>query len=160
MDSNLRLVVPKRPTLHRMARIPVSRSVIIDDSEVELSFARSGGPGGQHVNTSSTKVDLRFDVGSSTSLTEDQKARVRQRLGSRLTKDGVLVLSASEHRSQTRNREAVLGRFATLLREALASPPAPRRRTRPSNAVRRRRIEAKRRRSETKRLRGRIDPGT
>ncbi|MPZ88600.1 MAG: aminoacyl-tRNA hydrolase [Nitriliruptorales bacterium] len=143
-----------------MPAISVSPSVAIDAGEVELSFARSGGPGGQHVNTSSTKVELRFDLAASASLSDEQKARVRARLGTRLTNDGALVLSSSEHRSQTRNREAILDRFAALLREALAPPPPPRRRTRPSAAARRRRLDTKRRRGEQKKLRGRIDPGS
>jgi ribosome-associated protein len=120
--------------------------------ELEVSFARSGGPGGQHANTSATKVELRFDVPASTSLSEAQKARVQAVLGSRLTADGVLVLQATEFRSQARNRQAAVGRLANLLEEALR----PRRRriaTRVPRAERRRRREDKRRRSERKRLR-------
>jgi ribosome-associated protein len=135
-----------------MADIPIRAGLAIPEGELEVSFARSGGPGGQHANTSSTKVELRFDVAGSPSLTEEQKARITSELGSRLTKDGVLVLQASEHRSQTRNREAVEGRFANLLSDALR-PRRRRRATRPSRAAKRRRLERKRRQSEKKALR-------
>ena len=126
--------------------------VTIPDHELDVSFTRSSGPGGQHVNTSSTKVELRFDVPGSQALSDTQKERITEQLGSRLTSDGVLILTASEHRSQTRNREAVTGRFANLLGEAL-QPIKRRRPTKPSRAARRRRVEAKRRRAETKALR-------
>jgi ribosome-associated protein len=120
--------------------------------EVELSFARSGGPGGQHVNTSATKVEARFDVAGSPSLTAKQKRRIAGALGGRLTDDGVLILRASEYRSQARNREAALARLRTLLSSALR-PPRPRRPTRVPGASRRARLESKRRRSERKRQR-------
>jgi ribosome-associated protein len=129
--------------------VRVSPTVSIPEGELELRFARSGGPGGQHVNTSSTKAELRFDVDATSSLTASQKARVRARLGNRITDDGVLVLQSSEHRSQTRNREAVVARFATLVGDALR--PAKRRRpTRPTRASKERRLESKRRTSEKK----------
>lgn len=128
------------------------------EDELELSFSRSSGPGGQHVNTSSTRVELRFDVAGSRSLTAAQKAHIRERLGPRLTADGLLILAASEHRSQTRNREAVLARFRALLDKALAPPPPPRRPTRPTAAARRRRADQKRRISDRKALRRRLDP--
>ena len=124
----------------------------IPAGELELSFARSGGPGGQHVNTSATKVELRFDVAGSPSLTAEQKRRIATALGGRLTAEGVLVLHASEHRSQARNREAALARLHTLLSSALR-PPRPRRPTRVPGASRRARLESKRLRSERKRLR-------
>lgn len=141
-----------------MATLPITPHVAIDEAEIQVSFARSGGPGGQHVNTSDTKVELRFDVASSASLSPDQKERVRQRLATRLTDQGVLVLHASEHRSQTRNRAAVTERFRGLLAEALAPPAPPRRPTRPSRAARRARLEAKRRRGNTKSLRRPPEP--
>lgn len=134
--------------------IRVNRSVTIDPGEIELSAARSGGPGGQHVNTSATKVELRWDVQESASLSDGQKALVLQRLANRVTKDGVLVLHSSEHRSQARNRDAAVARFAALLRDALRVQ-ASRRPTKPSRAARRRRLDAKRRRAETKALRRR-----
>ncbi len=137
-----------------MADIPVTRDVVVDDAELEWSFSRSGGPGGQHANTSSTKAELRWDLPASPSLTQAQRDLARRRLAGRLTADGVLVLQSSEHRSQTRNREAAVARFAALLADALHSSP-PRRATGPTRAARRRRVEAKRRRAETKALRRR-----
>jgi ribosome-associated protein len=131
---------------------------VIED-EVELSFSRSSGPGGQHANTSSTRVELRFDVERSRVLSPGEKARIRERLGSRLTAEGELILASSEHRSQIRNREAVLARFRALMSGALAPPPPPRRPTRPTAAARRRRAEQKRRQSERKALRRRVDHG-
>lgn len=124
----------------------------IPADEVRVAFARSGGPGGQHANTSSTKAQLRFDVEATSALTDEQKALVRERLGSRLTTEGELVLESSEYRSQARNREAVVARLANLLADAL-QPRLPRRPTRPSRAARERRLEAKRKRAERKRLR-------
>lgn len=141
-----------------MPAIPIRPGVTVDDSELSLSFARSSGPGGQHVNTSSTKVELRWDVESSAALTAAQKQRVRERLDNRITADGELVLQASEHRSQARNRQAVVARFAGLLREALRTDP-PRRPTRPSRSARQRRLDSKRRRGETKALRRPPDAG-
>ena len=135
-----------------MATIAINRDVTVDDGELDFSFARSGGPGGQHANTSSTKVELRWNVDMSAALDDEQKRRIRQRLAGRINAEGVLVLQASEYRSQTRNREAVVARFATLLAEALQTQ-ASRRPTKPTRAARRRRLDAKRRRSETKSLR-------
>lgn len=125
---------------------------VIPEAELSESFARSGGPGGQHVNTSATKAELRFDVSRSSALSAEQKQRVRGRLASRLTAAGVLVLSASEHRSQARNREAARARLAQLLDEAL-EPRRRRRPTRKPRAADERRLEAKKRRGERKRLR-------
>ncbi|CAN5741138.1 hypothetical protein BH23ACT10_BH23ACT10_30400 [soil metagenome] len=124
----------------------------IGADELTMSFVRSGGPGGQHVNTSATKVELRFDVAASPSLSTAQKARIGAALGSRLTTDGVLVLHAGEFRSQARNREAAVGRLRVLLSDALR-PPRPRQPTRIPRRSRRKRREAKRRRAERKRQR-------
>ncbi len=139
-----------------MAPIRINRTVSVDDSELQFSFARSGGPGGQHANTSSTKVELRWDVAASTALTDEQRELVLRRLANRINADGELVLQSSEYRSQTRNRDAVVARFATLVADALRVR-ASRRPTRPSKAARQRRLDAKRRRSETKAMRR--DPG-
>ena len=135
-----------------MPGIRINRTVSIDESELEFSFARSGGPGGQHANTSSTKVELRWNVDESAALNDQQRDLVRRRLANRINTDGVLVLQSSEHRSQTRNREAVIARFATLLADAL-TVRASRRPTKPTRAARQRRLESKRQRSETKALR-------
>jgi ribosome-associated protein len=129
----------------------------IPDDELELSFSRSGGPGGQHANTSATKVELRWDVEASAALSDAQKALVRERLASRLSTDGVLILQASEHRSQTRNREAVIARLHNLLEDALR-PARPRRPTKPSKAAKERRLEDKRHTSEKKALRQPPEP--
>lgn len=132
-----------------MPDLRVTSSVSIPEHELEVSFARSGGPGGQHVNTSATKVELRFDVAATEALSDEQKERVRDALGGRMTDDGVLILTASEYRSQTRNREAVHARLVNLLGEALR-PQKRRRPTRPPRASKERRLENKRRRSELK----------
>jgi ribosome-associated protein len=132
--------------------VRLTDGTIIPAREIEFSFARSGGPGGQHVNTSATKVEVRFDVAASPSLDGTQKRRIAAALGGRMTDDGVLVLQASEYRSQVRNREAALARLHTLLSSALR-PPRPRRRTRVPGASKRARLDAKRQRSKRKRLR-------
>lgn len=136
--------------------IRLGGGVSIPEEELEVSFARSGGPGGQHVNTSSTKVELRFDLAGTPSLDTTQKQRVQAALGGRITKEGVLVLTSSEHRSQTRNREAAVARFVSLVSDALR-PPRQRRRTRPTRRSKERRLEAKRQQSQKKALRR--DPG-
>lgn len=140
-----------------MAAIRVNRSVAVDDGELDFAFARSGGPGGQHANTSSTKVELRWDVRASAALDDDQKRLVLERLANRINAEGVLVLQSSEHRSQTRNRDAVVARFANLVADALRVQ-ASRRPTKPTQAARRRRLETKRRRADTKALRRRPPP--
>jgi len=132
--------------------VRVNRTVQLPLAELDVSFSRSGGPGGQHANTSSTKVELRWDLEASSALTPPQKQLLRSRLGSRLTDEGVLVLQSSEHRSQTRNREAAVARLVALLSDALRVSPT-RRPTRPTRAARQRRLEAKRRRGDTKALR-------
>ena len=135
-----------------MNAVHINRTVQLPLAELEVSFSRSGGPGGQHANTSSTKVELRWDLEASSALTPPQKQLLRSRLGSRLTDEGVLVLQSSEHRSQTRNREAAVARLVALLSDALRVSPT-RRPTRPTRAARQRRLEAKRRRGDTKALR-------
>ena len=135
-----------------MNAVRVNRTVQLPLAELDVSFSRSGGPGGQHANTSSTKVELRWDLEASSALTPPQKQLLRSRLGSRLTDEGVLVLRSSEHRSQTRNREAAVARLVALLSDALRVSPT-RRPTRPTRAARQRRLEAKRRRGDTKALR-------
>lgn len=132
-----------------MADVEVRPGLTIPDEELVFRFSRSSGPGGQHANTSDTRVELRFDVEGSRTLTDEQKTRIRERLGNRVTADGVLMLTGEEHRSQTRNREAVLARFAMLLAAALRSERA-RRPTRRPLAAQRRRLEAKRQQSEKK----------
>lgn len=132
----------------------VSATVTIDPRELRWRFSRSRGPGGQGVNTTDSRVELSLDVGSTTALSEVQRARACAALEARLV-DGVLTVAASEHRSQHQNRHAAMDRLAELLRAAIAPPAPPRRATRPSRGAVRRRAEAKRRHSETKRLRRR-----
>jgi ribosome-associated protein len=126
--------------------------VSIPEGELRWRFSRAGGPGGQGVNTTDSRVELSFDVAASTALTPAQRDRILQRLSGRLV-DGVLTVVASEHRSQLRNREAARSRLAAILRQAVTPDPPTRRPTRPSRAARERRLADKRRRTLTKRLR-------
>jgi ribosome-associated protein len=130
--------------------------VLIPERELRWRFSRSSGPGGQGVNTTDSRVELIFDVAASAALTDQQRARVLQRLANRLV-DGVLTVVASEYRSQLRNRDAARARLAALLRAALAPDPPTRRPTRPSRAARERRLADKRRRMLIKRLRRTTD---
>ena len=130
----------------------VNDEVVIPDRELRWRFSRSSGPGGQSVNTADSRVELRFDVSASSALDEAQRARVTDRLTGRLT-DGVLSVTASEHRSQLQNREAALERLADMLAKALAPPPPPRRPTKVKKSAVERRLTDKRKRAETKRLR-------
>ena len=130
----------------------VTRSVLVPQRELRWRFSRSSGPGGQSVNTADSRVELSLDLTTTTALGPVQRARVLERLAGRLV-DGVLTVTASEHRSQLRNREAALERLARILATALAPPPPPRRPTRPRRGAVERRLTEKRRRAETKRLR-------
>lgn len=123
----------------------------VPDADLTWRFSRSSGPGGQHVNTTDTRVQLVFDLAGSEAFPEDLKQRMLSRL-----EDQVVVV-ASEHRSQLRNRRAAEDRLAELLEEALQPPPPPRVPTRPSRASQQRRLERKKQRGTTKRLRGRPD---
>jgi ribosome-associated protein len=130
----------------------VSRSVLIPERELHWRFSRSSGPGGQGVNTADSRVELSFDVARSSALGPTQRARALQRLERRLV-DGVLTVRASAQRAQLQNREAARERLATVLAKAIAPPPPKRRPTKPSRAATERRLEDKRRRARTKRLR-------
>ncbi len=132
--------------------VRVSHAVLIPESELRWRFSRSSGPGGQGVNTTDSRVELVFDLAATTALPAALRVRALRRLEGRLV-DGTLVVTAGEHRSQLRNREAAERRLAQALREAIAPPPPPRRRTRPTRSSVERRLAAKRRRGETKRLR-------
>jgi ribosome-associated protein len=135
----------------------VTPTVAIPAQELRWRFSRSSGPGGQGVNTTDSRVELSWQPGSSTALSPVALERLRTRLAGRMTGDA-LVVTASEFRSQLRNREAARARLAALVRKGIAPPAPARRPTRPTAAAKRRRVEDKRRRSETKRLR-RADPG-
>lgn len=126
--------------------------LVIPMDELEFRASRSSGPGGQGVNTTSSRIELRWDVAASRAPDDAQRALLLERLAHRLTDDGVLILHGSEHRSQHRNREAVLARLRAIVGEAVV-PPVPRRPTRPTRASIRRRLDAKRARSRTKDLR-------
>ncbi|NDH62782.1 MAG: aminoacyl-tRNA hydrolase [Alphaproteobacteria bacterium] len=130
----------------------VTGALTLDPAEIEESFVRATGPGGQHVNTTSTAVQLRFDVRHSPSLTDDVRHRLERLAGRRLTRDGVLVLMAQGQRSQKRNREEALDRLVALIREA-ARPPVPRKKTRVSKAAKRRRVDDKKHHGAIKSLR-------
>jgi ribosome-associated protein len=134
------------------AVVAVEGGVWVPRAELTYRATRAGGPGGQHVNTSSTRVELAWDVASTPSLTDEQRARVMEKLANRIGADGVLRITASDSRSQHQNKEAVTARFAELLGRAL-HVPRPRRATRPSRASKEARLQAKRVRSERKRNR-------
>jgi len=132
--------------------------VTIPEGELQWQFSRAGGAGGQHVNTASTRVQLSWDLARSSALDSGRRRRALRRLAGRLV-DGTLTVTASERRSQLRNRELARDRLAEVVAAAIAPPPPRRRPTKPTKGSQRRRVEGKRRRSETKRLRGRVDDG-
>ena len=134
--------------------LEITPELVLPLAELDDRATRSGGPGGQHVNTSSTRIEVWWDVGSSPALTEEQRTRLLARLSSRLDSDGRLRVVASESRSQLRNREAATERLRELVATAL-EVRKPRKRTKPSRAARAARLEAKRRRSALKRDRRR-----
>jgi ribosome-associated protein len=136
--------------------VRVSSRVVIPEHELQWRFSRASGPGGQGVNTTDSRVELSYDVASSSALGPTLRARAIERLGGRLV-DGVLTVRAAERRSQLRNREAALDRLVDVLRDAIAPPPKKRRPTRPSKSATEARIAEKKRRSTIKRLRRATD---
>lgn len=137
--------------------IPVTPAIALDDSELHETFLRSSGAGGQNIQKVETAVQLRFDVRGSRSLPEPVRDRLIQLAGRRMTKDGVLVITAQRHRTQERNRDDALERLLTLIREAATPPPPVRRPTRPTRGSKERRLEGKSLRSTIKQWRGRPD---
>lgn len=129
--------------------IRINPKISIDEREVEESFVRASGPGGQNVNKLATAVQLRFDVRSSPSLPAEVRDRLERLAGARLTRDGVLVITAQSHRTQGRNRQDALDRLVDLIRRA-AIAPRLRRPTKPTKASRERRVEAKKHRAGLK----------
>jgi ribosome-associated protein len=132
--------------------IRITREVVIPYSELEFRFSRSGGPGGQHVNRSATRVELLFDVANSPSLTDETRERIEEELAGFISSEGVLRLASDESRSQHRNRRAAVKRFRALMKQALR-PRKERRPTRPSKAAQERRLRQKRKHSEKKQRR-------
>jgi ribosome-associated protein len=122
------------------------------EKELSWRFSRSGGPGGQSVNTTDSRVSVSYDIARTKAMSPDLRDRALRRLGSRLV-DGVLTVTASDHRSQLANRRAALSRLTAIVEDAIAPPPKRRRRTTPPRAAAERRLDEKRRRSEIKRLR-------
>ena len=138
-----------------MALIPITRSIAIDSDELTESFTRSTGAGGQHVNTTDSAVQLRFDVANSPSLPDAVKRRLEQIAGRRMTAEGILILRSEGSRSQLMNRQEVLARLIDLIREATIVPKA-RKATRPGKAAKARRVDAKKARSSVKQGRGKV----
>lgn len=135
--------------------LQINNRVIIPLAELSFRFSRSSGPGGQHAQKSSTRVELLFDVANSPSLTDAQRARVLERLKRYIDTSGVMHLTAQSERSQLRNRENVVARFQVLLRKALERRKR-RKATRPTSAAKERRLRKKKRRSQIKKWRGKL----
>lgn len=138
-----------------MVLIPVTRSISIDSDEIEESFTRASGPGGQHVNTTDSAVLLRFNVWTSPNLPDMVKHRLSDLAGSRLTNDGVLVLRSEGARSQLLNRTEVRERLIAMIKEATIIPKK-RKPTRPSKTAKAKRMDGKAKRATVKSLRGKV----
>lgn len=134
--------------------LQITPDLAIDEADLVEKAVRASGPGGQHVNKTSSAVELRFDVRNAAALSDEVKARLERLAGSRLTLEGVIVLFAQESRSQELNRQAARARLVELIRRALHKPK-PRKATRPTYASKLRRLEGKSRRSDVKATRGR-----
>ena len=138
--------------------IHITRTITIDESEIQEYFVRASGPGGQNVNKVATTVQLRFDVANSRSLPEEVRTRLISLAGNRITEDGILIIDARRFRTQGRNRKDATDRLVELIRQA-SQRPKIRRKTRPTLASKIRRLESKHRVAESKRVRGPVHPG-
>jgi len=138
--------------------IEIPPNIELDDSELEFSFIRASGPGGQNVNKVATAVQMRFDARLSPSLPNDVSVRLQKLAGSRLTLDGVIVITANSFRTQERNKGDAIKRLSELIAKAAEPPPPPRKKTKPSKAAKAKRVDSKVRRGAIKAGRGR--PGT
>ena len=139
-----------------MATLRINAHLAIDEAELSESFILASGPGGQNVNKVATAVQLRFDAMRSKSLPYDLKSRLKKLAGKRMSKDGVIVLTARQYRSQEKNRADARARLVALIARA-APAPIKRRATKPTLASKKKRVETKKKRAQVKRLRGRTD---
>ena len=144
--------MPNSPVTASLSLIPITNSLSLDPAELEITFIRGSGPGGQNVNKVSSAAQLRFDLKNSPSVPEEARARAAKLAGSRLTGDGEIVITASRFRSQPLNRDDAVARLVDLLRQA-ATPPKRRKATRPTLGSKTRRLEGKSLRGGIKRLR-------
>jgi len=135
--------------------VKVSDTLSLDESEIEFTAVKASGPGGQHVNTTNSAVQLRFDAGASTVISRQMMNRLRQKAGQRMTAEGVIIIQVGTNRSQHRNREEAIQRLTDLLASA-EKPPKPRRKTKPSKGAIKRRLDGKTKRSQTKQKRGAV----
>ena len=135
-----------------MTMVKITHAISIEEREIHFKFIRASGPGGQNVNKVATAAQLRFDVGNSPSLPGDVRVRLIRMAGRRVTQDGILIIEARRFRTQEQNREDAIERLVELIRKA-AEKPKPRKKTRPSLAAKERRIEGKKKRGVTKKMR-------
>lgn len=135
--------------------IAIPPNIELDETELEFAFIRASGPGGQNVNKVATAVQMRFDARRSPSLPNDVSTRLQKLAGSRLTLDGVIVITANRHRTQERNKADAIDRLVELIAKAAEPPPPPRKKTKPSKAAKAKRVDAKTRRGTVKAMRGR-----
>ncbi len=135
--------------------LAITARIVIPGGDLEIWFSRSGGPGGQKVNKTESRVQIALNLAGTQALAEPVKARIRATFPGKITRDGRLILASDNHRERHRNLVEARARLAAIIRSQL-EPPRPRRATKPSRAARRRRLDAKRNRGKLKRLRGKV----